>query len=94
MLNKYSGHLTQYSQKQFYWKGRAKTEHKIGKSFIFALQQINSFGKFRGGTLATCNVVTLEAKFAGFVMSVVCSYLTLFTFSGLVFYKLSIVSEV
>ena len=71
-----------------------KLDTKLAKVSHLHCRKYNSFGKFRGGTLATYSFVELEAKFAGFVLSDVCTYLTLFTFSALVFYELSIVSEV
>ena len=74
-----------YSQKQLYWKGRAKTGQKIGKVSCLHCRKYNSFGKFRGGTRATNSFVALERKFASFVLSKVCTYLTRFTFSALVF---------
>ena len=42
----------------------------------------NAFGKLWGGTLATYSFVALETKFAGFVLSAVCSYLTVSTLLG------------
>ena len=42
----------------------------------------NAFEKLRGGTLATFSFVALKTKFAGFVLSAVCSYLTLFKLLG------------
>ena len=49
---------------------------------VALLRKYNAFGKLCGGTLATYNFVALETKFAGFVLSAVCSYLTLFTILG------------
>ena len=40
------------------------------------------FEKLCGGALATYSFVALKTKFVGFVLSAVCSYLTLFTLLG------------
>ena len=71
-----------------------KLETKLKKVSYLHCRKHNSFGKFRGGTLAKYSFVSLEIKLAGFVLNEVCRYLTLLTFSALVFYKLSLVSEV
>ena len=44
----------------------------------------NAFGKLRDGALAY-TFVALKTKFASFVLSEVCNYLTLFTLLGFVF---------
>ena len=62
-----------------------KLDTKLEKVSYFHGRKYNLFGKLRGGLLATYSFVTLKAKFAGLVLSEVCSYLTLFTFSALFF---------
>ena len=52
----------------------------------------NLFGKLLGGTLATFSFFALKARYAGFVLRAVCSYLTLFTLLSFVFLEASIVS--
>ena len=68
-------------KKQFYLKERAQSGHNIEKCFIFALSHTlyNAFEKLRGRTHATYSFLALKTKFAGFILSAVCSNLTLFT---------------
>ena len=60
----------------------ARKVRKLEKLLYLHYRKYNALGKFRGGTLAAYSFVALETKFAGFVKSKVCSYLTLITLLG------------
>ena len=63
-----------------------KLDTKLKNSSYFHCRKYDGFGKLRGGTLSTYTFVALK-KFAGFVLSAVCTNLTLFTLLGFVFFK-------
>ena len=88
------GHVTQSTYPQTVFEGKGQNWTQNWKMFHIYVVARNALGKLRGGSLAY-TFVAFETKFASFVFSTVCSYLTLFTLPGLNFSEeLSIVSEV